>query len=287
MRVMKVSGPHNDVHWVDSSDVVLTGKSHGYRMQLELKDWCQRMTFFLGRYYELHVLRLIDTVLRPGDRAVDIGGNIGMIALQMAKSVGETGTVECFEPNPACVKRIEWHKTENRLSQIKIHPVGLGEKDDILELRLLGDHTGWSTFGHVEAADVRMISVPVKVGDDVLFANETPIKLMKIDVEGFELNVLRGLAKTLEKHKPVLIMELIDKQLRDAGASSREIFDLLGGLGYECYGLAIAGGKFSKKLQLRRVAAQDWHGDFLDVVWIHPSAKDALAALRAANALAG
>src|SRR5688572_13008130 len=79
MRVMKVSGPHNDVHWVDSSDVVLTGKSHGYRMQLELKDWCQRMTFFLGRYYELHVLRLIDTVLRPGDRAVDIGGNIGMI----------------------------------------------------------------------------------------------------------------------------------------------------------------------------------------------------------------
>jgi FkbM family methyltransferase len=280
-----VSGPHNDVHWVNASDVVLIGKSHGYRMQLELKDWCQRMTYFLGRYYELYVLKLIDTVLRPGDRAIDIGGNIGMIALQMARSVGPKGAVECFEPNPSCVKRIEWHKNENRLAQIKIHPYGLGEKNDILELKLLGDHTGWSTFGHVEAADVRVIPVPVKIGDEVLSADPSPIRLIKIDVEGFELKVLRGLAKTLAQHKPVLIMELIEKQLLDANASSREIFELLGGLGYECYGLTLGGSMFSKRLELKKVSAQEWNGGFLDVAWIHPASKDTLAALRDANAI--
>lgn len=284
MRVAKIS-QKNDAHWTDSADVEIVGKGHGYRMKLELRDWAQRKTYFVGRYYELHVLNLIDAVLKPGDRAVDIGANIGMISLQMSRRVGETGSVECFEPNPECVKRIEWHKTENRLSQLKVYACGLGDKTGNLELKLFGGHNGWATFGHIDAADVRLIPVPVKVGDDVLCADKTPIKLMKIDVEGFEAQVLRGLARTLTRDKPTLIMELIDGQLAHANSSSKKIFEFLGEFGYECYELTVS-GVISKRLTLNKVTQQEWTGQCTDVVWIHRErAASTIDALRAAKAL--
>ena len=57
-------------------------------MELELSDWAERYTFFLGRYYEMGVQRVLDAILMPGDRFVDIGANIGMIALHARSLIG-------------------------------------------------------------------------------------------------------------------------------------------------------------------------------------------------------
>ena len=69
--------------WREHAKVVARGKRHRQLMNLDLADWSDRMTFFLGRYYELGVLETLDLLLRRGDRFVDIGANIGMITLHV------------------------------------------------------------------------------------------------------------------------------------------------------------------------------------------------------------
>lgn len=64
------TGYEHDHQWADAPVKVIRGKEHGYLMELDLTDWSCRITYFLGRFYELHVLRLLDEMLEPGDRGI-------------------------------------------------------------------------------------------------------------------------------------------------------------------------------------------------------------------------
>ncbi|MDB6002208.1 MAG: hypothetical protein JWP52_3907 [Rhizobacter sp.] len=247
---------------------LVRGTLHGYLMKLDRSNWAQRITYYLGRYYELGVQKCLDALLRPGDRFVDIGANIGMITLHARSRVGAAGQVDCFEPNPDCVAAIREHLEINQLTNVVIHPCALAETPGSLVLSLTSEHSGTATLADVGDAAVRSIRVDVRVGDEVIAGAPRAIK---IDVEGFELHVLKGLQRTLSTHKPFVIIELIESQLARAGTSVAEVSGFLFGLGYEAYGISSARRLLRKQLTLHPLARGGAFESYSDVLWAHPS----------------
>jgi len=256
-----------DRRWPGQAKVVVRGKNHGFLMNLDRSDWAQRMTYFLGRYYELGVARVLELILRPGDRFVDIGANIGMITLHARSLVGSAGRIDCFEPNPDCVDSLRRNLALNDIQNVVIHQCALAEIAGSMTLSLMSGHSGTATLADVGGKAIRKIVVDVRVGDEVI--KEVP-RLMKIDVEGFELQVLKGLRSTLSVHRPFVITELIERQLALAGTTVREMADYLSSLDYKAYGIVTRRKNLRSTLVLRPIPRDGQFAGVADVLWGHP-----------------
>lgn len=270
-RALRIQVPPGDRLWSDAPKRTIRGKAHGYLMELDLRDWAERYTFFLGRYYELPQQILVSALVRPGDRVLDAGGNIGMFTLLAAKAVGPTGTVDTFEPNPACLERLRPVLALNGIDWVRVHPFGLSDAPATLELAVLNDHSGVGSFTAVdpenEAAVTERVRAEVRVGDEMI--SDGPIRLVKIDVEGFETRAVRGMAKTLRTERPFVVMEMIDGLLRKAGSSSAELFSEMTALGYRAYAMGLRRKGLGQTLRLRPIATPEGQGGDNDVLWVH------------------
>ena len=268
-------GESNDPIWRDAPTKTVRGKWHGYRMDLDLRNWSERHTYFLGRFYDLPTQALMTRVIRPGDRVIDVGANIGMLTLHAASLVGPGGRVDSFEPNPTCQERIEAHLARNAIGHVVLHRVALADRPGSLTLRIPADHTGMGTLADLSEEERSHFSVEVPVavvvGDDVVEQVPRPVSFIKIDVEGFETQAIRGLSRTLGRFKPLVTTEVIASWLRRAGSSPGELADLMDGLGYRGYRLSIARDSFRRTLRLVPVPASGFEQDELsDVLWVHP-----------------
>lgn len=278
LRAIGVLVPVGSTQWERAPTRHLRGKLHGYQMRLDLSNWADRMTYFLGRYYELNVQLLLKAVVRPGDRVVDIGANVGMITLMAARVVGPGGHVDCFEPNPRCVDVLRHHVDANRLEQVRIHAMALSDSPGSLPLKLTSNHTGTGTLAPIEGV-IDTVEVPVEVGDRAV-SDGPPIRLVKIDVEGFEMHVLRGLGEALRRDRPTLVTEFIESQFARAGTSGAAIAELLSGLGYRPFSLATRRHWFRHRLHL--VGLDLGQPLSNDVLWIHRDSNDVLALINRA-----
>jgi FkbM family methyltransferase len=260
------------------------GKWHGYSMDLNLSDWSERQTYFLARYHDLHLQRLIDRCVRPGERVVDVGANIGMLTLHAAARVGPAGVVDSFEPNPVCCRRIEAVLARNNIRQVRLHPMGLSDAPASLVLSILQNHTGMGTLAAVDpsARVTARVEVPVRVADEVLLSDPRPVVLVKIDVEGFETRVLRGMRQLLQRDKPIVTTEIVDVWLKRAGSSVTELLELMTQLGYEGFGLGTRRRLLRHTLHLTPSASPGvLPPGASDVVWIpHEAAKNSRERLR-------
>ena len=149
------------------------------------------MTYFLGRYYDLPTQLLLSACLKPGDRFIDIGANVGMITLHAAVLVGPSGRIDCVEPNPGCCAAIRSHAEMNGITTIRIHLVALVDEEGEASLNVFHGHEGVGTLAPVPDSDWEAVTDTIRVrtvrGDDVLGFDPMPPKLIKIDVEGYEL----------------------------------------------------------------------------------------------------
>jgi FkbM family methyltransferase len=256
-----------DFLWKGAEPRWTKGKLHGYEMLLDLAQWSNRMTFFLGRLYDLPTQLLLRASLKEGDTFVDIGANEGMLSLLASRLVGPKGNVVAFEPNP--IPRGIFQKTirRNAISNITVVPVGLGDKDDTLMLSSPKINSGEASFGrsNYAPADVDVVQCMVRRGDDML-ADVTP-KLIKIDVEGFELHVLRGLERLLVMRHPPVIMEMIAGHLANADTKAEDIVSFMTGLGYEPFQIGLKRVGFRHALRVAPTAVRGDVND--DILWIH------------------
>jgi FkbM family methyltransferase len=171
-------------------------------------DWS---VYVYGAYSknELLLLRDLALVLRSALGRVtfyDIGANVGQHTVFMSPLVDR---VVSFEPFPLVREKLEQKLSDNAIGNVTLFPVGLGSKDEDLPYTPPdGKNLGTGTFRSV-AADRDTCVLPVRNGDLFFNQNALPrIDLMKIDVEGFESNVLIGLKETIKRDRPVILMEL-------------------------------------------------------------------------------
>ena len=207
------------------------------RVLADLGDAGSRSHYILGRYYDTLVPLLIRRVLGPADTFVDVGANRGVHTLFAARHLVE-GRVVAYAPNPQTCEILRTHLSLNGLRNVEAHNLGLGDRDGTLDLQLFGDDapSGCSFIDKGESAVKQVFSVPVRRLDELLprelFAGRT---LVKIDTEGFDHNVVRGMGALLDHERLVISAEFQDAWLRRAGSSAAALFEDLVGRGFRAY----------------------------------------------------
>jgi FkbM family methyltransferase len=183
--------------------------------------------------FETAEVDFLNEFLNDGDCFVDIGANIGLFSLYASKKIGSKGLVIAFEPAKQTHNRMLDNIQLNGLDNIKSFQLGLSDKNEILELNISTDgHEAWNTF--VPSTD-NMFSlkemVEVKSFDSFLEDNSfdiNNISLVKLDVEGFEINVLKGSVDLLKsQNAPVFMIEFTDDNAISAGNCCHELYKLL------------------------------------------------------------
>jgi FkbM family methyltransferase len=157
-------------------------------------------------------LNLLLDLIDIGDTVVDVGAFIGTHTLAFAKHVGHGGQVYAFEPHPVAFGLLRLNVEQNDLSNVKLFNVALSDYTGTINLHKsnLADTDSPGSFSLLTEVDVAAESSGVAV--DIMTLDQFDIDrchLMKVDVEGMELNVLKGSAKTLRRFRPLVFAECL------------------------------------------------------------------------------
>ncbi|MGH6932491.1 MAG: FkbM family methyltransferase [Dongiaceae bacterium] len=176
---------------------------HGFMFWLKRDAVIGRALQLYGEFAESEN-RLMARFLRAGDMALDVGANIGTCTLAMARAVGPNGLVHAFEPQALVFQTLCANLAINGLTQVRAWPWAVGEEAGTARIPVPALDTDENfgavqvqTTGHTEA-------VPLVRLDDIGIERAA---LLKIDVEGMELAVLRGAAALLQRCRPVVYFE--------------------------------------------------------------------------------
>ncbi len=178
----------------------------GSRIRIDLADYMGRPVYYFGDF-DPKITWICRRLLRPGDGAIDLGANIGIVALQMARLVGPTGRIHAFEPQPDLAKRLAEDAAANGYTQLRVHPVALSNREGSARFVVSESNCGGAGLRDEPAAGYRMIEVPVKPALPFFESLDgPPIRLVKIDVEGHEDVILPELQPWLEAHRPAAVI---------------------------------------------------------------------------------
>lgn len=159
---------------------------------------------------------------------IDAGANVGFFSLLALSKMGR-GTAHAFEIAPQALRCLRLTRSRGALSNLVVHECGLGAKTASAGL-VLEPELVWT---HVDFNNPSGPQFPVRPLDD--FAPEfgsLQVLAIKIDVEGMELDVLRGGREVLSRHRPLVVSEAIDRNMARYGASVRELVEFMAALGY-------------------------------------------------------
>lgn len=209
------------------------------KLQLYLGNDLSRQLFISGTY-DPNEFYFLNQVLAPGMTVLDIGANEGLYSLFAAQLVGPEGTVLAFEPSQREFERLGHNLALNPSLPVKSLPFGLGDVNTQTELKVADHaHSGQNTLGDFAYENVNCLhteTVSLRRLDDVLVElGIQQVDVIKMDVEGAEFSVLQGAQATLQKYRPLIILELVDQALQNQGASVEKLVELLRGLGYQLF----------------------------------------------------
>ena len=169
----------------------------------------------LGGGFERAELDVARRLALPETTAIDVGANVGVYSVVLARAVGPEGRVLAFEPGPENVRRLEENLARNGLANVDVHAVALAEEPGELVLRLGSDpayHSTGDVFeGRASGGELR---VRARTLDEVWREAGSPeVSVVKIDTEGGELAVLRGARELLRAKRPALLVEARDPRV--------------------------------------------------------------------------
>ena len=207
---------------------LLTMDYHGIRLRfhaahLPLYLWAH------GSTYRQDDVDLIKSLLAPGDTFVDVGANVGSLTIVAARHVGLYGAVFSYEPHPKTFRFLSENILLNGAGNVRAMNCALGTE------------SGEVSFSDRSADDQNSVTadgsilVPLRTLDSLV--PDTPISLLKIDVEGYEKFVLSGASQVLDNTSNVMI-EVSESHFERFGYSTRDIIEMLESHGFQCLRLS-------------------------------------------------
>ncbi len=203
---------------------ILRGLASGYRICASPAD---NLSYLLGTA-EPHLRDIIRQYVADGDTVYDIGANLGYVSLLLARKVGPRGRVIAFEPIPKNLECLRQTVAVNKLTTIKVIDAAASDTSGQAIIRMTANLSTPSMVWYRNDPSSTELTVQTVAIDDMVRAGkvESP-KFVKIDVEGAEGLVLRGMRETIASSKPILVIECSD--------IGREIsWNLLREFGYRC-----------------------------------------------------
>lgn len=219
-------------------------------VRLPWGDWWLAYGDAMGKHIRLHdnfeqgEQGFLLQFLRPGMTVLDIGAHHGLYSLLASQKVNPGGHVVAFEPSPRELRRLRRHLSLNRCRNVQVEPLALGNTEETRELYVaLGQETGCNSLRPPAISEpVRKVRVPVTTIDR--YIQKTGIQsvdFVKLDVEGAELEVLKGGSGLLSDFKPAILCELADVRTEPWGYRSVEIYEFVATLGYRWFSITPEG----------------------------------------------
>jgi len=221
----------------------------GVKFYIPFQEARNRKRMYFG-LCEMGVVNTMEIFLKKGDIFIDVGANVGHLSAVGAGLVGKEGQVHCFEPVPRCAERLRELAAANPEYPFFINAVALGDTEGTIPLFVSSVSMGQSSVvpGKLTGSEIeKTILVPVKRLDAYLRDKGIMrVKMIKIDVEGFELAVLRGLREFFQETRelPLLICEIAPFAHKDLD----ELFSYLEGFSYAPFDIVNSKKPLSKKI---------------------------------------
>ena len=184
-------------------------------------------------HWEKLVLESLVRTLHVGDVVYDIGSSIGLYTVFLAKAVGEQGQVIAFEPEGQSYDRLQDNLSLNRLTNTRAFQVALGEYNAEGKLYFSSRDLLFSNLIRPRTGNMDHLVVKVMEGDRFREAENLPIpRAVKIDVEGYEYAVIRGLRRTLSDSACELVSCELHPTLLPSGVTPEQVLELLRSVGF-------------------------------------------------------
>lgn len=199
--------------------------------------------FCSGVEPEPGTLSLVERMLKPGDCFVDVGANVGLFTIAAARKIGATGKVIAFEPAPRTVEALRASLRLNGISDfVEVHQAAGGDitGSAMLHVSQICGHTSLLPVD----SEVEQVKVPTVRLDDVIDCQ--PVKMIKIDVEGWEIPVLMGLARTIAANPEIMIIaEFGPSHIHRQGTTVHQWIEAVRKLGLELFEIDESDGDIS------------------------------------------
>jgi FkbM family methyltransferase len=175
-------------------------------MQLDPIEWAQCELLRDG-IIESSTIKLYEQILRPGDTYVDVGAHVGFHALVARSLIGTTGHVIAVDPQPYNCDRILSNAGLNGFTNISVLIAAIGPKDGLVALnnQIPRDKSKLSLSEHWPHEEMQQKFTVAMCRLDTVTERLPSIALLKVDVEGYEWEVLKGATATLAKTKNLII----------------------------------------------------------------------------------
>jgi FkbM family methyltransferase len=192
----------------------------------------------LGKEYQ--DVYFLKQLIHPGDYCIDIGAHLGYFTLPLSRLVGKSGRVYAVEPMKAFHNTLQRLLQRHKADNTTLYQVALGGDGDYVEMGIpaAGDmkHFAWARV--VDANPHLTFNESERVKNesgDHLFRDLPRLDYIKCDVEGLEYKVFASMTRVIDKHHPILLCELFEREQRI------RLFELLKPFGYQAY--ILEGGK--------------------------------------------
>jgi FkbM family methyltransferase len=212
----------------------------------ECRVWGQRMvatSFERWLYLRMHRWKRMGVeehgalarLVRPGMTIIDVGGNLGLYTVLLSRLSGPRGKVYSFEPDPDLFAQLMNNCARNACTNIVAYNLAVGSGPGHLTLQKLILNTGDNHLGSAGRQPFRTSVITEVVALDDFLPGVTP-DLVKIDVQGWEYHVLRGMERMLRQSEHTeLCLEIWPQGLRRADTRVESLAEFLWGLGYHLY----------------------------------------------------
>lgn len=213
-----------------------------FNINVDTKNFIDACIYYTGDY-EPYLKKHFKKFIKEGDYILDVGANIGFHTLYFAELTGVKGKVFSFEPIAINFDALQKNIKLNQFPQITAINKALGNTNAPMKIHIDQDTQNPGAFNLLEKGLKNTIIDCIK-GDDYLEGNQIEkINFIKIDVEGFEYEVFKGLSKTIRNSKPIIIFEFDYNYQHKLNDNPKIIFEFLSQFGYQFFSIDGYGNK--------------------------------------------
>lgn len=216
----------------------------GISIKVDLSKQMGNAIFWRGSH-DWAPIFVLEKHLSKGDTFIDIGANQGEYVLWAARKIGSQGQTIAYEPSDEIFKQLEENVKLNPkfITHSTLRKIGLSKEPGKLTLYTKkGENEGVNTLYPTEDHQIKVGEIELTTLDlEIEKIKPLQINLIKIDVEGAELQVLMGACKTLDTFKPKLLLEINSQGCNSAGYAPGDIIHFLESHGYEIFLIELRG----------------------------------------------